>query len=84
MAAASQAPCALHIAPATAPSQAAGSLRASGAAVQDEATQVLQETEEITEGLKQQILFAREYLKDVKIQDDQVGLEAVQPSWACL
>ena len=41
-------------------------------AVQDEPSAVLQETEEVTEGLRQQILFAREYLKEVRIQDDQV------------
>ena len=39
---------------------------------QDEATLMLQEAEETTEGLRQQIIFAREYLKEIKIGKEQV------------
>ena len=54
------------------------------AAVQDEPSTVLQETEEITEGLRQQILFAREYLKEVRIQDDQVIAATSCMSMRCI
>ena len=39
--------------------------------LQDEASAMLAEAEETTEGLRQQIIFAREYLKDVKIGPEQ-------------
>ncbi|KAK9834717.1 hypothetical protein WJX74_008546 [Apatococcus lobatus] len=39
---------------------------------QDEAVQLLQDSDDMTEGLKSQVLFAREYLRDVKIGPKQV------------
>lgn len=40
--------------------------------LQDETALVMQETDDVTESLKQQILFAREYLKDVQLKPEQV------------
>lgn len=40
---------------------------------QDRPTDLLAQAEETTEGLRQQIIFAREYLKDTKISPEQVG-----------
>ena len=48
-------------------------------ACQDEPTQMLAEAEETTEGLRQQIIFAREYLKDIKLGPQQACL-ALHPS----
>lgn len=39
---------------------------------QDEAAEVLKEAEDTTEGLKTQIIFAREFLKEVRMKADQV------------
>ena len=40
--------------------------------VQNEPRQVVSDSEELTDGLKTQVLFAREYLKDVNISEKQV------------
>ncbi|KAL0027264.1 hypothetical protein WJX77_007839 [Trebouxia sp. C0004] len=39
---------------------------------QDDAAEVLREAEDTTEGLKTQIIFAREFLKEVRMKADQV------------
>lgn len=39
---------------------------------QDEAAEVLREAEDTTEGLKTQIIFAREFLREVRMKADQV------------
>ncbi|KAL3159157.1 hypothetical protein ABBQ32_011145 [Trebouxia sp. C0010 RCD-2024] len=39
---------------------------------QDDAYEVLQEAEDTTEGLRTQIIFAREFLKEVRMKPDQV------------
>lgn len=40
--------------------------------VQNQPRQVVMDSEELTDGLRTQVLFAREYLKDVSISEKQV------------
>ena len=47
-------------------------LRAAASWVQNEPRQVVSDSEELTDGLRTQVLFAREYLKEVNISEKQV------------